>query len=202
MQDEQEGGIAQTLDIDHENPRYTEVRDSHLLRQCLNNALYSYNLARANMAGATPSTAVGGGGADTSDSVLAGMGGGRSGGGGGGGGDTTAGVGGGGGGGDVSGGPLKLIFFTDAMHHIVRLCRILRLSSGHALLIGEHGHGKSSVAQLAAHVVSVWGCDGGPRTGQPWPRTKPDSHPSREWGVKARHNTDPTHHLAPHRSSD
>jgi P-loop containing dynein motor region D4 len=47
---------------------------------------------------------------------------------------------------------MNIVFFRDAVEHIVRMCRILRQPRGNALLIGVGGSGKSSMAKFAAHI--------------------------------------------------
>ncbi|CUE71257.1 dynein heavy chain, putative [Bodo saltans] len=45
---------------------------------------------------------------------------------------------------------LDLVMFDDAVRHLCRLCRVLRQARGNALLVGIHGCGRQSLAQLAA----------------------------------------------------
>ncbi|XP_052869496.1 dynein axonemal heavy chain 6 [Anopheles cruzii] len=47
---------------------------------------------------------------------------------------------------------MNLVFFTDAIEHIVRLARLLRSERGNGLLVGVSGMGKQSLAKLAAHI--------------------------------------------------
>ena len=47
---------------------------------------------------------------------------------------------------------MNLVFFADAVEHIVRLARLLRSERGNGLLVGVSGMGKQSLAKLAAHI--------------------------------------------------
>ena len=51
--------------------------------------------------------------------------------------------------------PMDLVLFDDAVQHLLRICRALRLPQGHVLLIGLAGTGKQSLAQLAAFVCGI-----------------------------------------------
>ncbi|KFG63621.1 ATPase family associated with various cellular activities (AAA) domain protein, partial [Toxoplasma gondii RUB] len=47
------------------------------------------------------------------------------------------------------------VFFADARKHLLRLCRILSLPCGNALLLGVDGCGRQSLAHLAAHIAET-----------------------------------------------
>lgn len=52
----------------------------------------------------------------------------------------------------VSKKPLHLILFTDAINHILRICRIMRFSQGNGLLIGLGGSGRQSLTKIASFI--------------------------------------------------
>lgn len=50
---------------------------------------------------------------------------------------------------------IDMVLFNMALEHLTRIHRVLRMDTGHIMLIGVGGSGKSLMTKLAAHTAGV-----------------------------------------------
>lgn len=50
---------------------------------------------------------------------------------------------------------MNLVLFDDALEHLTRLHRVMRMHKGHTMIVGVGGCGKKSLARLAAFTAGM-----------------------------------------------
>lgn len=50
---------------------------------------------------------------------------------------------------------MNIVMFTDACHHVAKICRVLRNPKGHILLMGVGGSGRQSLSKLSAYIMNL-----------------------------------------------